>query len=59
MESVEKNYLLPFKEHLIQSMQTLKYLQNNRKPSPKEIEKHSIVLPPSKCNPCHMQLNTP
>ena len=59
MESIEKNYLLPFKEHLIQSMQTLKYLQNNRKPSLKEIEKHSIILPPSKCKSFLMQLSTP
>jgi hypothetical protein len=37
MESLEKTYLLPFKEHLLQSIQTLKYLQNNRKPSIKEL----------------------
>jgi hypothetical protein len=49
MESLGKSYLLPFKEHLLQSLQTLKYLQNNRKPSQKEIEKQSITLPPSKC----------
>ena len=48
-ESLNKAYLLPFKDHLVQSLQTLKYLQNNRKPSQKEIEKHSITLPPSKC----------
>ena len=59
MESIEKNYLLAFKEHLIQSLQTLKYLQNNRKPSVKEIEKHSIVLPPSKCTPFLTQSSTP
>lgn len=36
-ESLAKAYLLPFKEHLLQSLQTLKYLQNNRKPTHKEI----------------------
>ena len=35
LESIHKNYLLPFREHLTQSIQTLKYLQNNRKPSAK------------------------
>ena len=37
------------REHLAQSLQTLQFLQNVRKPSLKEIDNHSVALPPSKC----------
>jgi hypothetical protein len=33
VESMHKNYLLPFREHLAQSIQTMKFLQNNRRPA--------------------------
>lgn len=40
---------MPYKEHLNQCIQTMKYLVHCRKPSLKEIERQSISLPPSKC----------
>ena len=51
VESMQRPSLLPFREHLVQSMQTMKFLQLNahKKPSLKELEKHFIQLPPSKC----------
>ena len=37
-----------YKKHLVESLQTLRYLRSNRKPSLKELEKHAVHLPVSK-----------
>jgi hypothetical protein len=49
VESITKSYLQPFKKHLSESVQTLKYLRNNRRPNPKELDRHSVHLPASAC----------
>lgn len=49
VESLSKSYLVAYKEHLNQSLQTMKFLQNVRKPLLKEIDRQSITLPQSKC----------
>ena len=33
-----------YREHLIQSLQTFNFMQNVRKPSLKDLEKHSVTL---------------
>lgn len=51
--SLRNTDLMIYREHLIQSLQTFNYMQNVRKPSLKELEKHSVNLhhsDPKKCN---------
>ena len=45
LKSLVDPALQPIREHIVQSIQTLNYLQNVRKPSSKELEPHSVRLP--------------
>lgn len=50
--SLKKTDFMIYREHLIQSLQTFNFMQNVRKPSLKELEKHSVTLhhrEPKKC----------
>lgn len=48
-KSLTKPALFLIREHLVQSLQTLQFLQNIKKPSHKEIEKKQVHLNAPKC----------
>lgn len=48
-KSLTKPSLFAIREHIFQSLQTMQFLLNIRKPSVQEISKKAMALKPSKC----------